>query len=155
MDLRFHFLASGVLAIILYPFFGLSSLLVFIGGYFVDLDHYLYSAITTRSFSLKKGYMFYKTPWKKRKFVLHLFHTVEIWTTILILSIFYKEAAIIGAGLVLHMGMDFFDGYRLGYSVGDIRATSIIEWIIKRNKITINPLPSHLQMKLGNEGRIF
>ena len=154
MDLRFHFLACTILTIIFYPVFGLYSLLVFIGGFFVDADHYLYTAIVTRNIGLKKAYLFYKTPWEKRKLILHVFHTVEIWALLLVMSFFYKEAAIISAGLVIHMIMDFFDSYRLGYQVSDIRATSILEWIKKRNTMTYSPLFNHLRKRLKSEDRI-
>ena len=77
MYLRYHFLSCVILAIILFPFFNYLSLLVFIFGFFIDVDHYLYDSIKTRNLSLINSYNLQMDKDLVRKDQLHVFHTIE------------------------------------------------------------------------------
>ena len=93
-----HFITSLVLMVILYPFFGYWSGAVFIGGFFIDVDHYLWWVMDKRNFSLIKGYrnMAEEAKKNKERFSqiierplylkldrLHIFHVWEFWVLML------------------------------------------------------------------------
>ena len=135
MDLKYHFLASALLAAALYPLFGINSLWAFAGGFFIDIDHYLYATVRQKQFNPIKVYRFCKGNKKDFKYMLHIFHTVEVWITLFILSLFSKVFLLISAGLIVHMSMDFIQSYYRRIGINYCRAISLIEWIIKRDHI--------------------
>ena len=63
-----HFVTSAVLAGFLYPFYGLNVLFVFIGGFFIDIDHYIYTLFKFKSLNIINSYKFYRKIMKLRKF---------------------------------------------------------------------------------------
>ena len=143
MDLKFHFIASTILALFLYPFFGPISFIALIGGWLIDVDHYLYNIVKHRSFNIKKSYRYYKKGKARFSFCLHIFHTVEFWLFMLALSFLSNIFLIFFLGMMLHMTMDFFDAWRKNFKLTKVRATSILEWLFKKDDIVyqkdINP----------------
>ncbi len=141
-----HFLSSIVLLVLLYPFYGFLSLAVFIGGFFIDFDHYLFYAFQNRELNIIKCYnnltreaiknrikcSKMKKPvylsWDK----LHIFHVWEFWLIIILLTFVHKLFFIILLGMVIHLTLDFIDLFM--HRVYGERAMSLIRWLIRHSR---------------------
>ncbi len=138
---RAHFLSCVILLIILHPFFGYWSLAVFIGGFFIDVDHYLWNIIEKRNFNILKGYREISIESKKRmeKYrnakkpvylnldMMHIFHVWEFWVLMFLLSFINKFFFIIFLGMVLHLSLDFYDMFKI--QIYGCRAISFLGWL--------------------------
>ena len=100
---------SLLLALILFPFIGFASLLVFVGGFLIDVDHYVYYLLRYKKVNPLDAYRFYLSNREGFPQVLHIFHTYEILLVIFILALFSEVVAIIVLGILLHIGMDLLD----------------------------------------------
>ena len=134
MDLRYHFVATTAFALILLPFFGLKAFLVYLGGFFVDVDHYLYNVAQFKDFSLKKAYLFYSNGHKIYTNLLHIFHTIEFWILLAVLGFFYLPFALVFFGLALHMVMDGISHASAPPHLRNCRANSFFKWLKTRKK---------------------
>ena len=116
----------------LYPFFGLSILWVFFAGFLIDVDHYIYYVLKFKDLNLKKSYKYFADYIKKKHFkdVLFIFHTIEFFVLLIILSFYSKLMFLFLISTILHQILDLFDFYR--YNFWDARAFSLILWL-KRN----------------------
>ena len=128
MDISKHFIVNCLLSILLFPTYGMSSFLVFISGFLIDIDHYLWYAIKFKDFNPKSSYIFHKER-KQLKEIdrLHIFHVFEFWLLLLIISLIISIPTLI-IGLVIHLVMDFSD---IPSTSKDLRSTSLILWIYK------------------------
>ena len=124
-----HFFASLILFCVLFSFFGWFSLLVFVGGVLIDVDHYLDYIILKRDFSLRRAYLFFKDYKGPKTVRLHLFHTVEFWFLLLVLSFFSMVVMIFSFGVLLHMLMDL---HNLTLKNKISKSPSIILWLFKK-----------------------
>ena len=130
MDLSKHFIVSLVLSILLFPMYGYYSFLSFIFGFFIDIDHYLWYSIKYRDFHPRSTYKFHKKRVELKKTDrLHIFHTVEFWLLILIISLKWPFPPLI-AGLVFHLIMDFSE---MPLNSKNLRSTSLITWGYKNH----------------------
>ena len=132
-----HFLISLLFVVILYPIFGWNSLWIFLGGYFIDVDHYFLYVFKTKNYSLKKSYFYFKKSGAHNRIrkQLFIFHTIE---TILVLSFLAKYSEmflIILIGLIFHMILDYIQEY-IKYKT--IKFPSIIYWYLKIRKNNYN-----------------
>lgn len=123
-----HFIASTILFIILYPFFGVSSVLAYIGGWLIDLDHMLYYAVKFRSLNYFKANRYFRELKPSGKKIINVFHTTEVWLLMLILSFLNTYALIITLGLALHIILDFL--YQIQAKKTEIRYHTLTGWII-------------------------
>ncbi len=137
MYLRYHLLSCVILAIVLFPFFNYYSLLVFILGFFIDLDHYLYDVITTRKLSLSTSYKMHMNKEHEIKDQLHIFHTIEFIAAFLILTIISNNVylIIVSTGLLLHLILDYiYEIYLIMIKkekLKQTRASSLILWMLR------------------------
>ncbi len=102
-----HFLSSSLLFLILFPFFGWFSLIVYLGGFFIDVDHYLIFVIKKKDFSLKNAYYYFlkgKFNWKTEPLV---FHFLELTFILVIFSFFHWIFFLLVSGIILHLILDF------------------------------------------------
>jgi len=143
-----HVIFSGLLTLAAYPFFGVASLLVFIGGVLIDVDHYLEYAFRTKNISPFKAYKDYMKMNKeyfddlknkripKRGCFLHVFHTIELWIVIILISFFSRQYLFL-YGLMLHMSMDtaFYVKNKIIYKdlAGYGRPISLIQYYLKKS----------------------
>ena len=129
-----HVVLTLIFAGILYPFIGWNSLIVFLSGFLFDVDHYLYYLVKKKDWSLKNAYL-YSFPgtsvYEKHRDALHIFHTWEFWSLLLIGVLFSKIFLFVFLGLVFHMLLDGIDLIRTGEGLR-VRAWSLIGWI-RRN----------------------
>ena len=106
-----HFIASLIIALILFPIYKWLSLLVFVFGLLIDVDHFLWYVFRFKHFSLRGAYNHSLNKENKYKYedVLHIFHVVEIWILIFLLGFFNEIFFILSLGLVVHLLMDFIE----------------------------------------------
>ena len=55
-----HFIVSLFLAVILYPIFGWIVGVILIGGFFIDVDHYLLYLFKKKDYSLRNAYFYFR-----------------------------------------------------------------------------------------------
>ena len=147
MYLYIHFLTSLVLAGIFYPFIGLYSLWIIVGGFLIDADHYLWSLFGHKQWSMKYSYTYHMEigmglrPYQPYE-ILHIFHIVEFWIGMIVAAIityalgwtfFFYMFAITFAGMMLHLTLDFFDLIKA--KMVDVRAISFIHWLMIRREL--------------------
>lgn len=129
-----HIIASVIFALIMYPFIELQSLWILAGGILIDGDHYLFSIMRFKSFSLKKSYWWHRnhgmTPDYERD-ILHIAHTVEIFMLVAVIGIFWEPAFWVLQGMILHVVMDFINLFK--YNTVDARAVSLLGWLRRRS----------------------
>ncbi|MBI2106129.1 hypothetical protein HYT56_04815 [Candidatus Woesearchaeota archaeon] len=129
-----HILFAFLFSLILFPFIGYYSIVVFLSGFVFDIDHYLYYAIKKKDIGFINGYL-YHVPGSKvyeaHHDVLHIFHTWEVWMLFLILTIFHKIFLFSLIGLLFHMILD--QGYLLinFKRENGARAWSLIGWLMR------------------------
>lgn len=136
MKLWKHFILSLILALALYPVFGLGSLFVFIGGSLIDIDHILLYFLKSGKISMKGTYDYCRSIAKtgnKRelKKTFRIFHNVEFLVILLILSTVNKIFFIISLGMISHLVMDII--YETRY-FGVIHGYSLILAALKQIK---------------------
>jgi hypothetical protein len=122
-----HFLACTLLCVILWPIYGALSLIVFLGGFFIDVDHNLWYMVHKRDWRGWKAYRYFTDGVKKEiKFgkSLMIFHTIEFFVVIVVLSFYFKLVLIFLMGLIGHLLMDRV--YRVKDNMFDERMFSII-----------------------------
>lgn len=134
MNVSTHVLASIILSVLSYPFFGWWAVLVFVGGVFVDVDHYIVYVISSKDWSLKRAVAYYK----KKKYrpvmpVIHHLHTIEFFLIIIILSFFFKFILAFRLGYILHMLLDFI--HCIYYKEWKHRSNSLLYELIAHKRI--------------------
>ena len=134
-----------ILLVFLFPFYGSISFFVFLGGLFIDVDHYFYYLFEKKKFSLIGCYrdLIQENMRNRERFQkvttrpihlgwdrLHIFHVFEFWILMGILSFVHPLFFIISIGIVLHVSLDLFDLVK-GRIYG-CRAFSFIMWLYRR-----------------------
>lgn len=99
-----HFIASLALFVLLYQFFVYTALLVFVGGFAIDIDHYIYYILKTGNFSIRKAVNFCMG--KTYADVFCVFHHLEFAIIIFILGLFSVPLLMMAVGAAVHFGMD-------------------------------------------------
>lgn len=132
-----HILFSLILAAAFYPLFGWKISLIFIGGVFIDIDHYFWYAYYYKDLNLFKAYKHFLIPMEKRDFTVNLgilliFHTIEFLALVLVLSFYSEYALAFGIGLLFHYILDLI--FLLFVAKKFIANHSILYWLYK-NKI--------------------
>jgi len=126
-----HVIFTGIFALILYPYIGFYSLIVFLSGFVFDIDHYFYYAVRKKDISLINAYSYSlerTKSGKKERDVFHSFHTVEFWILLIILSFWiHKIFLFVFIGLIFHMFFDWIAMWKEQCFGG--RAWSILGWI--------------------------
>ena len=107
MYLKYHFVFTLVFCIILFPFLNWWTIIVFLSGFFIDVDHYLYYIIKFKDWNLKKAYKIHFK--KKYKDKLHIFHTIEFYLLIVSLNLLYPFFSYILIGVSFHLILDTID----------------------------------------------
>lgn len=108
---KWHILLGAVFSLLLWPVFGLGSLIIFASSFLVDFDHFLFYIKRTKNYNLLKAYSFLKKFAEKRKKEppLFIFHVIEFWILLFVASLFSKFVSLAFIGIALHMFLDFLD----------------------------------------------
>ncbi len=126
MKPKYHFISSVILMILLSGYFGLLSIFVFVGGFLIDFDHYLYYALKKKDWRLKRCLKYYH-PERVCVDELHVFHTIEFWAMIILLSFYFEFVLATLIGMILHQSLDSYDYYKRKIIGGRVR--TIYGWI--------------------------
>ena len=134
MKAAVHFVASAILAASLYPIFGLKALLIFAGGFLIDIDHYLWYIYKYRNLSLSDCYGHYMIQVERNDFTLNngillIFHTAEFLTAIAVIALFSQYVIIFSIGLLSHYLLDLI--WHIAVPKRVIANHSILWWLIK------------------------
>lgn len=140
-----HFLACTLLFIVMFPVYKFWALLVFVSGWLIDSDHYLWTFFRFGWVNPMRSYRFYAEKRERMMYrdVLHIFHTLEFLVVVgVIFAIFWKYDFLVfplALSLVVHMIMDFL--FELSFllrkkeiDTGILRVFSFYEWVRKRRE---------------------
>lgn len=118
---RWHVLLGAIFSLIIWFFSpGINPFyigLIFLSSFLIDFDHYLWTIKYKKSLSLKCSLDFYDKEFPKiyardkkkglrKKYFLHIFHTVEFLILIAILSFFWVGFFYISIGMIFHFLTD-------------------------------------------------
>jgi len=126
MNISVHLTTSFVLSAILYPFYGPISLIAVIGGYLIDVDHWMWYVYKTHDLSIKRSYWWYVDK-KYKPPVLNIFHTVEVWLIAFVISLYWIPGFIITLGMYMHLILDYLHAWWSGSK--QERPFFLIPWI--------------------------
>lgn len=119
---KFHIIIGlifSLLVLILSPSIGLPGFFIILASsVLIDVDHYLYYVCKKHDLSLKNAYNWFisknkfmkSLPLKQRekyKKVIIIFHGIEFWSIIFILSFFHKIFLFVLLGIIIHLIADF------------------------------------------------
>lgn len=126
-----HFASSLLLFLALYPFFGPLALLVFLGGFLVDLDYYLIYICMGRGLNPVACYKYFKPAKKEFSGMLFPLHSIEVFLISIAAAVFFPQLLFFLLGLSLHYFLDLY------YEIFMIRVTksySIAGWLLSGRK---------------------
>lgn len=120
---KWHVLFGAIFSIIVAYFFSLDlfqASLIFLSSVLIDFDHYLWFVFNKQSISLSKSFKWFKD---KRDVIIHLpeceresykrviflFHGIEFWLILSLLSLLYKPLWFVLIGVFFHMILDYID----------------------------------------------
>lgn len=133
MELWKHFTINTILAIVFFPIIGTNSLLFYLTGFFIDIDHWLNYYLKTKRTSLIEAYWFSKNgkeldpPYSNS---LHLFHTIEPFIILFALTLMKNQIGmVLLAGWLIHISMDLT--WTMQYGCNWRREKSVILFIAK------------------------
>lgn len=125
---KYHIIIGALVSVLVYltlniGFYG--AILLFLGSFLIDVDHYLNYAIRFKDISLynaRKYFFSYRGEWLKLsrmerdkfKRPLFIFHGIESWILIYALSYFNKAFLFILYGMMIHIILDYFELITVG-----------------------------------------
>ena len=117
-----HIMLSLIVSVMIYPFFGIYTIIFFLSSFLMDIDHYIEYVIDKKDFNLSHAYNHFMKGHHKRKenikknkqnknnkINIHIFHLIEIVILIIILSWFNKIFFYIALGIIFHIILDLID----------------------------------------------
>ena len=135
MTLKQHLMITGLAVAALLPFREPAEILLFAAGsVLIDVDHYLLYIQRTRSFDIRGMFRYFDELQPIQKTIpyvgLCLFHTVDFFLLVGILTFFHPVLLPLLAGFLFHFAVDLVDLYRKG--VPFIRPFFLLEHAIRR-----------------------
>jgi len=107
-----HILYSTILCLILYPFIGFNTIIVWIFSIFIDVDHYIWDIIARKKWNLFKEYKKHKNQeFAHYKYKFHIFHLVELIILLGVLGFYNKTIFYVFIGMLFHYILDWIDLY--------------------------------------------
>lgn len=130
----------SAIALLLYTDMGLFGFFImFLASVFIDVDHYLAYVYIKKDISLSRAYDFYAIATydilsKKtaKKEPLMIFHTIESFIVLILLSFFSSFFLYVLMGFVVHSAADVF--FMHHHEILFVRNFSIINYFLKRKK---------------------
>ena len=130
-----HLLTSIIIAILFYPIYNWKVALIIVGGVLIDVDHYLWWVCQHREISLIKSYKFFIRNIEVNDFsnvygILLIFHTIEFFLIMVVLSYYSIYAFMFTTGLMSHYVLDaIFTAYMAKRIVAN---HSLAYWLYKK-----------------------
>jgi len=128
MKPKYHIICGALFSICLFLIFNylqipittFQLLIIFFSSVLIDVDHYAYYVFIKKNFNLIKAYNWFvrkRKKWirisieerKKYKNPILIFHGIEFWILLLILSFYYKPFWFILIGVFFHLFLDYID----------------------------------------------
>lgn len=120
---KIHVLVGLIFSILFYFILNISLigvLLIFLSSFLIDTDHFFWYIYRKKSFNLKESYFWFK---EKRKQWLQLsenqrekykrpyliFHSIEFWIILVLLSFLNKLFLFILLGIIIHIILDYIE----------------------------------------------
>ena len=142
MNYLSHFLINISLIILSKLLFNINNsflLIFFIAGLLMDIDHLIFFAVKTKSFSLKKWSALGNKMRKKMQPGFYVFHSPEFCLIIMILSFFHVYFLIILINYIIHISIDITEHYTYHKNFRFIKTWSVIyqlnNWYYARYRI--------------------
>jgi hypothetical protein len=132
-----HAVISGLLSIILYPIYGVNVIYLFLGGFFMDIDHVFMIPFKLKYLNISKQYRQIMHYIKNKSFesvkeTLFILHSIEFLIILLVMSFYSEIFILILIGVVLHHLLDMiYEFFVLGELV-KVNNMSAILWILRR-----------------------
>ena len=118
-----HAILAAIFSLLIYFIFHLylfSVVLIFLASVFIDFDHYLWYFYRKKSLNLKDAYFWFKEKrqkWLKLskkgredyKRVYLVFHSIEFWIILGLLSFINQIFLFILIGVLFHMILDYIE----------------------------------------------
>lgn len=127
MELYKHLIASLLLAAVLYPFYGLYSLLALVGS-LIDIDHYIFYVIKNRDLNPRKAYNFCHN--KTYLNIFCILHNLEFIILLAALSLFIPVLFIAAISIAIHLLMDIIYIYHAGRLRKEFKTLSLVTRMI-------------------------
>ena len=109
---KWHILFGAIFSMLVYFIFNINLFqvsLIFLASIFIDFDHYLFYVFRKKDFNLKRAYIWHKSLPKDHKPLMQIFHTIEFFIIIFLLSFIWIGFLFILIGLLLHSIIELID----------------------------------------------
>jgi len=136
MNLKSHLIATGLAAVPAVCFYTpLETALFCAGSILIDVDHQIFYYFRTGRCDINGMFRFFREGVDEHLDSIPylgvcIFHTVEFFSAVWLLSFFYPSLKYLLAGLVFHIILDIYDLIRL--KIPFIRAYSLLEHLIRK-----------------------
>ncbi len=142
-----HLILGTVFSAILFGIFPQIGLigffLIILSTFFIDVDHYFVYVYKNKNFSLKNAYCWFieegkklkgfsREKKKKYKSEILIFHGIEFWIFLSILSFFNNYFLFIFIGVMFHMFLDFVFSNSKEFPISKL--SQIYNWEINKRK---------------------
>lgn len=106
-------------------------LIILLSALLIDVDHWFVYVIKKKDFSISKSYKWFiaLSKLKKQPKFLCIFHTVEFFILIIILSLKFEFFQMVLIGMIFHMALDILDSIKEREYMKEI---SLIYAVLKR-----------------------
>ena len=125
---KYHILVGGIASILLYLLVHISFIeasIVFLVSVLIDVDHYFLYVFRTKDVSFnrareyfyqRRNFLMLLTPHERKKYkkAIFLFHGIECWAIIAIVSYFYPIVLFVLVGIAIHIPLDYIDLFMIG-----------------------------------------
>jgi len=130
MSLGSHLKYTAVVSTVMLAFWDLQQILWFaIGSILIDADHYIFYAVKCKKFDIKGMFVYYDMLMREKDRITYLgvlvFHTIEFFIVVGILSLYIPLMVYLLAGLIFHFILDTIFLYRI--KCISLRAYSLIQ----------------------------
>ncbi|MBI4690375.1 MAG: hypothetical protein HY754_08940 [Nitrospirae bacterium] len=137
MTLAQHVKLTAVASLILLPFWNGIQLFWFcVGSILIDVDHYIYYVLRRKRFGIKEMFEYHDNLWSQKNKIPYagicIFHTIDFFILIGILSFFFPFLLYLLIGLIFHFIIDIVFLYKHNYFWG--RAFFFIEHLIRKRR---------------------
>jgi len=133
---RAHTIQAAVVSAAASPYLApAETAVLFLSIILIDIDHYIDFVVVCRRFSPRDMLKYHAWLFSQRNSVygLNIFHTAECMGILFILGFRVGYLWVVLAGFVIHYLADLV--YLYGHGMISARAFSIVEYLIRRNKL--------------------
>jgi len=138
MNLKNHLIATGLAALpVMTSSTPLETTIFCVGSILIDVDHQIFYSVKTGRFDISGMFRYFREEIDKNISSIPylgvcIFHTIEFFLFIAILSHFFPPCRYLLAGMIFHIILDIYALIR--QKMPFIRAYSLIEHFIRRRK---------------------